>query len=165
MNELVALFNDVQRETVNAYVPSTSGVFHAHFMPVSDLFKGHRFCELDHSFNDQFYSADVWIWNLQWWNGDLSVDDTSAEPVTEGGVTRMRRPVGAPSGPIPIMSLNTDDRNELDNLLFQPGADATSQSGFGWTARPFHPKPRGNAAMKDFFIQRLKDDKIPGVRF
>lgn len=60
------------------------------------------------------------------------------------------------------MSLETQNRTDLDNQVFND-VNANSQSGFGWTARPFHPKPLGNIAMKNFFIQSFKNDQIPGV--
>lgn len=47
----------------------------------------------------------------------------------------------------------------------QPANNPTTQQyGFGWTARPFHPKYQGHTALKDFFIKRMRDDKIPGVK-
>lgn len=40
----------------------------------------------------------------------------------------------------------------------------TQQYGFGWTARHFHPKWDGHQAIKESFIQRMKDDNIPGIQ-
>jgi hypothetical protein len=151
MNDMVAAFNKIQGEVIDAYQKKlTSHNYHVHQIPVSDEFKGHRFCEAGHSEADQWTSADVWIWNLQWNNGDT------------GGT---KQPAGAPKGPLPVMSLDTNKRNAQDNELFQgPEGNVTAlQSGFGWTARPFHPKPKGHVSMKNFFIERFKKDGIPGV--
>lgn len=63
-NELVGKFNDIQSDVTKRYKPPTKGVFNAHYVPISDKFEGHRFCEPNHSFEDQWYSADMWLWNL-----------------------------------------------------------------------------------------------------
>ncbi|KAG9228525.1 hypothetical protein BJ875DRAFT_526478 [Amylocarpus encephaloides] len=48
------------------------------------------------------------------------------------------------------------------------GADdqdpSTQQHGVGWTTRPFHPKFDGHKALKESFIQQMKDDEIPSVK-
>ena len=69
------------------------------------------------------------------------------------------------------MSLDTQNITWVDDLFFNssllpPNGSLLGgpiQSGFGWTSRPFHPKPLGYERMKNFFIQRMKDDKIPGA--
>jgi hypothetical protein len=69
------------------------------------------------------------------------------------------------------MSLDTQNITWVDNLFFNSSllppnrslVGGLSQSGFSWTSRPFHPRPLGYERMKNFFIQRLKDDEIPGV--
>jgi hypothetical protein len=156
MNILVDAFNAVQADVISNYNPEVSATdYRVHYIPVSDQFQGHRFCEQDATFDDQWTSSNTYIWNLQWNDGDT------------GGTSK---PDGAPNGygsndSFPVMSLDTQNRTDLDDLLFN-GTDvnAQSQSGFGWTARPFHPKPLGYQAMKDFFIQRLKNDDVPGVQ-
>lgn len=180
MNELVGAFNDVQAEVLKTYEEPSGYAYHAHHLPVSAEFKGHRFCEEGHSEKDQWTSAEVWIWNLQWNNGETSTD--------EGGPDQ---PKGAPDGPLQIMSLDTRDPNEQDRkmladpvmsgvlaitgaLLGAAGAAigqaangqnvSVTQSGFGWTARPFHPKPRGHVRMKEFFIDNFRKDGIPGIK-
>jgi hypothetical protein len=149
MNELVEMFNNVQSEVISNYRRPEGYNYYAHYIPVSDEFENHRFCEANHNEEDQWTSSDVWIWNLQWNDGDT------------GGPNK---PPTAPGGDFPVMSLDTVNRTALDNLVFN-GSDVNAQvqSGFGWTARPFHPKPRGHEQMKNFFIQRLKDDEVPGV--
>lgn len=148
MNELVQMFNDVQADVIKNYPKNLAYDYNVHYIPISDEFQGHRFCEANHSENDQWTSSDVWIWNLQWNDGDT------------GGKTQ---PPGAPNGPLPVMSLDTQNRTSLDNQLFTGSDVKALQSGFGWTARPFHPKPLGYQHMSDYFIQKFKDDKIPGI--
>ena len=60
------------------------------------------------------------------------------------------------------MSLDTLNKTALDDQVFNDALGA-AQSGFGWTARPFHPKPLGHQQMKEFFIQTFKHDEVPGV--
>lgn len=165
MNELVSKFNGVQADVIKGYKTPKDN-FHVTQIPISDEFKGHRFCEKGHTFENQWTSADVWIWNLQWNNGETSEDgQTGLSQQNKEGVMVRNKPDGAPDGPLPLMSLDTNDRNDQDQLLFKAGnATAESQSGFGWTARPFHPKPRGHEAMKKAFIQKFRDAKVPGVK-
>jgi hypothetical protein len=149
INELVDMFNGVQADVISKYPKPADHDYNVQYIPVSDEFQNHRFCEANHNFEDQFSSSDVWLYNLAYKNGDLGGTD---------------QPPDAPNGPLPILSLDTLNRSYLDNELFDTSlVNAQSQSGFGWTARPFHPKPFGYEAMKNFFIQRLKDDGIPGV--
>ncbi|KAM7197481.1 SGNH hydrolase-type esterase domain containing protein [Naviculisporaceae sp. PSN 640] len=206
INELVGKFNEVQNRVISEYQPpGSAGVFHAHYVPISDKFEGHRFCEPNHSFEDQWYSSDVWLWNLSWKNGQLFMDpqlpipDGNLDPATtrhrkiqarrqesdteqdEGagmnltytdgnGVMRMGKPPNALDGLFPVLSLSTENRNDLDDQYVPigptdgDGVDASSQCGFGWTSRPFHPKPRGANAMKDAYIGAFRANKVPGVK-
>ncbi|KAM7186336.1 SGNH hydrolase-type esterase domain containing protein [Rhypophila sp. PSN 637] len=152
MNDLVGKFNDVQEKVINWYrppsdVPQSARTFTLHYVPISDIFEGHRFCEPNQSFDDRWYSADVWLWNLSWKNGNL--DHRRQETDTEQDEDAS-------------MNLKYWDNGDL------PGHDSPievdSQSGFGWTARPFHPKPRGNRAMMDAYIAAFRRDNVPGVR-
>lgn len=156
MNVLVDAYNAVQADVISKYNPEVStGTVVVHYIPVSDQFANHRFCEQDATFDDQWTSANTYIWNLQWNDGD-----TGGTNVPNGAPAGM-----GPNDTFPVMSLDTQTRTDLDDLLFNNGSDVTaeSQSGFGWTARPFHPKPLGYQAMKNFFIQRIKNDNVPGV--
>ncbi|PMD22748.1 hypothetical protein NA56DRAFT_747366 [Hyaloscypha hepaticicola] len=142
MNDLVQMYNSVQATVIASY-PSPIGLgvnYYAHYIPVSDEFETHRFCEQDHSFEDQWTSSD---WN----DGDTGGPD---------------KPPTAPNWNFPVMSLDTLNRTALDDQVFSDPAGA-AQSGFGWTARPFHPKPLGHQQMKEFFIQTFKNDEVPGV--
>ncbi len=67
MNDLVQIYNNVQQTVIASY-PSPIGLglnYYAHYIPLSDEFETHRFCEQNHSFEDQWTSSDVWLWNLQ----------------------------------------------------------------------------------------------------
>jgi len=157
MNELVDLFNNVQEDVITHYPRDQSNSYYVHHLNVSDEFASHRFCEGKHNETDQWVSSDVWIWNLQYNDGNTGGTD---------------KPPDAPNATaIPVMSLDTQNITWVDDLFFNSSLlppngsllGGPSQSGFGWTSRLFHPKPLGYERMKNFFIQRLKDDEIPGV--
>ncbi|KAK4208669.1 SGNH hydrolase-type esterase domain-containing protein [Rhypophila decipiens] len=182
MNELVGKFNDVQEKVITWYQPPPSTrTFTLHYVPISDIFEGHRFCEPNHSFDDHWYSADVWLWNLSWKNGNLSAVDRRRQETdsqqdedasmnlkySDNGVMRMGKPPDAEDGPFPLLSLSVHDRNDLDEQdlpSHDSPVEVDSQSGFGWSSRPFHPKPNGNKAMMAAYIAAFRRDKVPGVR-
>ena len=161
MNDLVRKFNAVQEEVIKKKQTDvgTSELVAFHHIPISEEFAGHRFCEKDHTFEDQWTSAEVWIWNLQWKNGELSTDvEENMEGLKRGNDTFgwfMDAPAGV---------AESDSRTILDIDTLEFDAAGGSQSGFGWTARPFHPKPRGYNKMKEVFINKLRSDGIPGVK-
>jgi hypothetical protein len=77
------------------------------------------------------------------------------EKKDDRGVLFMDAPVG----------VDESESSTVMNILSQDfDAAGGSQSGFGWTARPFHPKPRGHNMMKEVFIKQFSDDKFPGVK-
>ena len=188
INELVGKYNDVAEDVIRNYQPPDSPrEFHVHFIPISDKFEGHRFCEPFHSFDDQFYSADVWFWNLSWKNSNLlftdllmGIDATEGDPESEqdedpsmnletmqDGVWTMGKPPNAQDGPYPILSLDATVRDALDDQYLPTDGDnatAASRTTFGWMGRPFHPKPRGYNAMKDAFIGAFRANQLPGVK-
>jgi hypothetical protein len=51
------------------------------YVSTTEGFNGHRFCEDGHSFEDQWYSDDVFPWNLQYLNssGQVSVDSLATK--------------------------------------------------------------------------------------
>jgi len=176
MNDLVDKFNRIQAEVVGSYShppfinPETHRLHHE---TPSDMFEGHRFCESGHTFEDQFYNPDVWLWNLQY----------SDESSTNDGLTRIgdvdhkwEAIANATSGMLEMITPNPPPPGEkfdfpglakLPPILAVQDEDYTVgalQRGFGWTARPFHPKFTGHKVLKDYFIQRMRRDGIPGVR-
>lgn len=160
MNSMVDNFNNVQANAVSNYPAVNLPGYHVRYVPISDVFESHRFCEDGHSFNDQFYSANVWLWNLQWFSGDQGADVVGAVSQTDDGVWFMQPPPGLVNGSYPatVLSLDTDDPTAADEDII-----GQTQSGFGWTARPFHPKKIGNGAMAAAYIARFRANGVPGV--
>jgi hypothetical protein len=158
INDMVVKFNRIQADVVGGY--HTDPHYRLHHELPSSRYAGHRFCEPGHTFEDQFYSPDVWLWNLQYY--DEHKDDNSVRWVTNtdaNGTMFMSAPaginVGLPAAP-PVLA---------SDVVPSPGdAPTPQQYGYGWTARPFHPKWTGHRVLKDAFIQRMLDDNIPGVK-
>lgn len=115
------------------------------FIDISPAFNGHRFCEANHNFKDQFYNNDVWLWNL-----NSPANDPPADPS--------------------LMDLWLNSAELPDHTIFVPTGTISEQGSGGstgdgpvWTQRPFHPKQGGNQAIKDIIIAQAKADKIPGI--
>src|SRR5579862_4626797 len=119
---------------------------HLGLIPIDDGFQGHRFCEANHSLEDQWTSGDVWLWNLQYSND--GGDQLGQILVDSNGTSYQGQAPG-------------DSEQNYDS--FDPWSSNPS-AGAPWIARPFHPKKTGNQQMKDIYIQRLKDDRVPGVK-
>jgi hypothetical protein len=119
---------------------------HLGLIPVDNGFQGHRFCEENHTLKDQWSSGDVWLWNLQFSND--GGDQLGQFLVDANGTSYQGQAPG-------------DTEENYAN--FAPWSPS-SGSGSGWMSRPFHPKKAGFQLMKDTFIQRLKNDHVPGVK-
>ena len=149
LNEATALLNRVQADVISNCDVTMDGQRVRH-VEATQLYDDHRFCEPDHTFEDPFYGEDVWLWNLQYYDTKSDADGKEV-PRTEDGVKFMTESEGVPR------DLNVfpsrDERAETQS----------SQSAIGWLSRPFYPKWKGHEAMKNHFIQRMKDDRIPGV--
>ncbi|KAH6679328.1 hypothetical protein B0J14DRAFT_686360 [Halenospora varia] len=121
-------------------------------------FDGHRFCEKNRTFEDQFYHPDLWLWNLQYYD-EQSGEHAGVVMTDANNVKYMSAPQGIDEAQNFTTVLGVDGNPDA---AIPPGDDPhTLQYGFGWTARPFHPKWEGHKALKDFFVQRMKDDNIP----
>lgn len=61
MNELVVMLNE-QYKTI----PETASkpFANVHYVDIDSGFSGHRFCEPGKSYRENYYSSDVWVWNL-----------------------------------------------------------------------------------------------------
>ncbi|PGH10217.1 hypothetical protein AJ79_05472 [Helicocarpus griseus UAMH5409] len=153
MNSLVEQFNKVQADVINSYKAPRN--YHVGYINASPTFEGHRFCEPGHSFSDQYYNRDVWMWNLQFFDKKKLFNVVMEPQTTPDGVTFMPLPAIDANGT--VVSLGTNSSRATSDM------DLHSHSGFGWTARPFHPKHSGHRAMKNLFIQRLRRDRVPGV--
>lgn len=112
------------------------------YIDISPAFNTHRFCEDHHNLDDQWYSTDVWLWNL-----NFASQDPPADPsLMTAWITKGTLPDG--------VSLNS-----LNGTVGIEG----SAGGQPWIQRPFHPKIGGTGAIKDYVIAAAKADKIPGV--
>ncbi|KAK6084448.1 hypothetical protein SCUP234_03237 [Seiridium cupressi] len=120
------------------------------FIDVSPAFKGHRFCEDKHKGNDwdQWYSTDIWLWNLNFPRYDPPSDPELIQAWLNGS-TATNVTAGTNVG-----------------VEAQGGAETDSGSGGSggtWMQRPFHPKQGGTNAIADLVMAQAKADKIPGV--
>lgn len=164
INDKVQQVNDIQADVIKNYKPPATTPklpnVHVHNFQPDPLFEGHRFCEKGRSFEDQYFNKDLWLWNLQYY------DEKTGEEVgvanVRDGVTVMTAPAGVDvtNGFQTVLGADTNP----DAIIPQGEDFHTQQYGFGWTARPFHPKFDGHKALKDAFIQRMRDDQIPGVK-
>lgn len=157
ISDMVNRFNNMQAEIIRGYQPPLPADPHyrVHHELPSPVYDGHRFCEPGHTFEDQFYGPSVWLWNLQYYDeqGDNVNRHWMVKTDASGTKFMSSDPVTDPTLP-PILA--------SDDLL---GQDIGAQQyGFGWTARPFHPKWDGHTALKDAFIRRMRSDGIVVVR-
>jgi len=120
------------------------------FIDVTAGLANHHFCEPAHSFEDQWSSGDVWLWNLGLTTSDGS--DTS---------TLVGQSMTDVNGTVYMGQAPGDSESNYVN-----GSDPFGFSEpipTGWVGRPFHPKRLGHGAIKDIIIARLRRDGVPGV--
>lgn len=79
MNSLVLNLNQVTQNAINAWQPDITRQTEQYpvFVDLDPYFNNHRFCEPGDGYNDQWYSDNVWIWNLQ-------VGDYQGQDITGG---------------------------------------------------------------------------------
>lgn len=164
INDKVQQINDIQADVIKSYTPPATTPslpnVHVHNYQPDHLFDGHRFCEKDRTFEDQYYHKDLWLWNLQYY--DEKTGEEVGVATNKNGVKVMTAPavVNVTQGFQTVLGADTNP----DAVIPQDQDPHTQQYGFGWTARPFHPKFDGHKALKDSFIQQMKDDQIPSVK-
>lgn len=131
MNELATKVNDVYRQTIQDYPNKNT-----RFLDIDPKFDGKRFCEANSSIYAQYFSADVWFWNLSppWFTISQDADETEIH-------TEIQKAVG-----------------ESEVSISGFGLGNVSE---GWMKRPFHPKLAGHVAIKDVILDQMKEDKIP----
>ncbi|KAI1272796.1 hypothetical protein F5Y07DRAFT_378833 [Xylaria sp. FL0933] len=67
------------------------------FLDISPAFDGHRFCENNHNYKEQWYNADVWLWNF-----NMPSDDPPADPaLIDEWLNGSYLPDGTPLPPYP----------------------------------------------------------------
>lgn len=143
-NRLRTDFNDAIHRVNNILEKVTKDVGdpRAKYIDISPAFNTHRFCEDHHKFDDQWYSTDVWLWNL-----NLVASDPPADPsLMNAWITKGTLPDGV-------------NINSLNGTVGIEG----SAGGQPWAQRPFHPKIGGTGTIRDYVIAAAKADKIPGV--
>jgi hypothetical protein len=162
INDAVARVNELQAEVISKYEIS-DGSRHIRHETSNKLYENHRFCEPAHTkIEDQYYHDDVWIWNLQY--KDTQADAGGKEvPVLESGVWHMSAEPGFVELPANGTQLNGTTPVTVLPSQDELAALGSSGAGAGWMSRPVHPKFRGHEAMKGHFIERMRNDKIPGV--
>jgi hypothetical protein len=151
MNTLVREFNEVQARVISNY-KTPRPTYRVNYIPVSIIYEGHRFCEPGHSFEDQYHSPDIWLWNLLY--EDSNPDSSEIIRQTLDGTTHMDIQLNFDNMEYPVRSLR-GGKKRVEAMF--PGLG-------GWTGRPFHPKFMGHMAMKDAMVQKLKKDSVPGVK-
>jgi hypothetical protein len=141
MNELADSINSVIEKSVQATVQDTvqdTNNGRIKFINPDSVFEGHRFCEMGHNLDAEFFLNDVWFWL---WNPP---DD---DPDYERQMAWIQNGTFA----------NGTQASE-DYL------DAVVGINSGSAFRMFHPKSFGNSAIKDLLIQTFRNDNIPGVK-
>ncbi|KAF4628357.1 hypothetical protein G7Y89_g9796 [Cudoniella acicularis] len=72
INDNFQRMNGIQAEVIkNCQMPPHTPVnpnFRIHNSQPDSIFNGHRFCEQNHTFEDQYYNQGVWLWNLQYYD-------------------------------------------------------------------------------------------------
>ncbi|KAL9107551.1 MAG: hypothetical protein Q9227_007551 [Pyrenula ochraceoflavens] len=156
INDGVDLFNNVLMDTVVNYAPPAGQ--QVRYIEMDSAFANHRFCEPNYSFKDQWYSPDMWIWNLQYYDTqNPSLQPEGTPKTNEESITYMSHVSG-------------DTIRNYQNLPDDPIFGSSSSGGSSgdgyppWIARTFHPKKQGYEKMKEYFVQKLRDDKVPYVK-
>ncbi|KAH9905504.1 SGNH hydrolase [Xylariomycetidae sp. FL2044] len=131
------------------------------FLDVNPSFDTHRFCEDHHNYQDQWYSRDVWLWNLNLPRNDPPADPSGIDAWLSGG----RLPDGTNVTEYPSGTVIGD---EMQGGVVSDDFNASSGSGSGggsptWQQRPFHPKHGGTHAIANIVMAQAMADKIPGV--
>ena len=131
INTLVTQLNTVYQNTIQNH-PSKK----VRFVLIDASFDGHRFCEAGSNTWNQYYSSDVWFWN-----------------------------VSPPGLVVPQDANDSVIQINVQSALKESGLTLYSGNGssipVAWTLRPLHPKISGHIAIKNAIISQMKADNIP----
>jgi hypothetical protein len=143
-NQLRTDFNDAIQRVNNILEKVANDVDdpRSKYIDISPAFNTDRFCEDHHTWNDQWYSTDVWLWNIN----IVAWDPPADFSLMNAWITNGTLPDG--------VSLNS-----LNGTVGIEGSVGSQP----WMQRPFHPKIGGTGAIRDHAIAAAKADKIPGV--
>jgi hypothetical protein len=151
MNDGIERVNQVLRHVANDVKDPR-----VKFLDISPAFNGHRFCENKHGYKDQWYNADVWLWNF-----NTPADDPPADPkLMDAWLSQNSLPDGTTLSELPSgtnIGVETQDGVETDSKGGSTGPAPT------WFQRPFHPKQGGTQSIAEIIIAQAIADKIPGV--
>jgi hypothetical protein len=135
INNLVEIANKVVDQVTTLFADKKVG-----FVPISDRFNGHRFCEPNHTWLDQYFNSDVWFYNTA---PQIILTQNEDKPEESNSPT----PVPWP-GPL---------------FQFPVPSNPPGNSGKGSRMRPFHPNLAGFGVINDAIIAKLKADGVSGV--
>jgi hypothetical protein len=149
-----------KRERMNALIRRVNGLIkkvvgefekeRARYVDLDALFEGHRFCESKHGKEEQWWSEDIWFWNLndpskdpdyESWNKDGEERLVDERQKVEARKEELR--IRGEQSQVHIQEVETDDL---------------------WTARIFHPKLRAHTAIKNALIGAFRADSLPGIK-
>jgi hypothetical protein len=161
INDRVLQVNSLQADVIKNYKipPPNLPNVRVHNSQPDSTFDSHRFCEKGATYEDQYYGKDVWLWNLQYYD-EKSGEEIAVATTDNNGTKFMTSDANVTQGFQTVLGADSNP----DALIPQGNDVNIQQSGFGWTARPFHPKFDGHTALKKLFVQQMRDDKIPGVK-
>jgi hypothetical protein len=153
--KISGILTSLQADVIRTYKPPVNK--YVRFILISPGFNKQRFCEDDATFEDQWYSNDVWIWNL---NKVKDGEELHMKPTTD-------------KNGIKFMQVSDQDSLETWKTLHWPNVKPTDYNTVHWpdinldTAwiwRVFHPKIGGHRYIQDAVITALRADKISGVK-
>jgi hypothetical protein len=132
-----ALREDVNHLTtaMNDKIQEIAGKFqNVKYISVTEGFDGHRFCEKNHALDDQYFSSDVWLWNLVAPGfGTLAELDSSKW--------------------VDWLNKNASDIDPNGGHIWN-----------GWHQRLFYPRQQGHQVIANAIIAQMQADKLPGVK-
>lgn len=83
LNSLMSDFNQRYQDVINGYTPPDNK--HLGFISITEGYDGHRFCEPGTTRDDQYSSANVYFWNLSFFNGETEVPWDEQSDSTDSG--------------------------------------------------------------------------------
>ena len=130
INSLVTQLNSVYKATIEPYTK-------VRFVNYDAAFEGQRFCEANSNIWGQYFSSDVWFWNVSPPNFSVANQDAND--------TEIHQALDAATG----------------NVTITPFSSGTGEVSDGWKLRPFHPKISGHAVIEKAIVAQMKVDNIP----
>ncbi|MCJ1372821.1 hypothetical protein MMC20_004046 [Loxospora ochrophaea] len=130
INALVTQLNSVYEETIQAYS-------NVRFVNYDAAFEGQRFCEADSNIWGQYFSSDVWFWNVSPPNFSVANQTANDTQIHQALIST------------------------IGNASITPFSSGTGTVSDGWKLRPFHPTISGHAVIEQAIVAQMKTDNIP----